>query len=196
MDKKPLIGVSILAVVLLVLGSLSNVVGYQSVKSTINDSPLFATRTQRATNQQQNSMTYHYIGKGEISNLVFPLMSDITPLFNEIINRVQAMDESSFNQFVTQVVTQIHNQDTLKNYDTKDLIKELYNVRKNTGRTILDWEINDEKRTILYNYVPTACWFPGCYILDILLLIYIIITLYEMNKQTILLSACVCPLLR
>ena len=33
MDKKPLIGVSILAVVLLVLGSLSNVVGYQSVQT-------------------------------------------------------------------------------------------------------------------------------------------------------------------
>jgi hypothetical protein len=33
MDKKPLIGVSIIAVILLVLGSLSNVVGYQSVKS-------------------------------------------------------------------------------------------------------------------------------------------------------------------
>ena len=34
MDKKPLIVVSILAVVLLVLGSLSNVVGYQSVQTS------------------------------------------------------------------------------------------------------------------------------------------------------------------
>jgi len=34
MDKKPLIGVSICAVVLLVLGSLSNVVGYQTVQSS------------------------------------------------------------------------------------------------------------------------------------------------------------------
>jgi hypothetical protein len=33
-NKKPLIGVSILVVVLLVLGSLSNVVGYQSVQSS------------------------------------------------------------------------------------------------------------------------------------------------------------------
>ncbi len=33
MDKKPLIGVSILAVVLLVLGSLSTVVGYQTVQN-------------------------------------------------------------------------------------------------------------------------------------------------------------------
>jgi hypothetical protein len=34
MDKKPLIGVSILAVVLLMMGSLSNVVGYQSVQTS------------------------------------------------------------------------------------------------------------------------------------------------------------------
>ena len=33
-DKKPLIGISIIAVILLVLGSLTNVVGYQSVKSS------------------------------------------------------------------------------------------------------------------------------------------------------------------
>ena len=34
MDKKPLIGVSICAVVLLVMGSLSNVVGYQTVQTS------------------------------------------------------------------------------------------------------------------------------------------------------------------
>jgi len=39
MNKISLIGVSICAVVLLVLGSLSNVVGYQSVKSLENHAP-------------------------------------------------------------------------------------------------------------------------------------------------------------
>jgi hypothetical protein len=39
MDKKTLIGVSICAIVLLVLASLSNVVGYQSVKSLENHAP-------------------------------------------------------------------------------------------------------------------------------------------------------------
>ena len=34
MNKYPLIGVSICAVVLLILGSLSNVVGYQTVQSS------------------------------------------------------------------------------------------------------------------------------------------------------------------
>jgi len=42
MDKKPLIVVSICAVVLLALGSLSNVVGYQSVKATLSDSLLLS----------------------------------------------------------------------------------------------------------------------------------------------------------
>lgn len=46
MDKKPLIVISLCAVVLLVFGSLTNVVGYQSVKSTIQlDSPLSTVDT-------------------------------------------------------------------------------------------------------------------------------------------------------
>ena len=66
MDKKPLIVLSICAVVLLVLGSLTNVVGYQSVKSTtVNDSPLFNMRTQRATNHEQNILTFQYLGMGK-----------------------------------------------------------------------------------------------------------------------------------
>lgn len=46
MEKKPLIVISLCAVVLLVFGSLTNVVGYQSVKSTIQpDSPVSAVDT-------------------------------------------------------------------------------------------------------------------------------------------------------
>ncbi len=65
-DKKPLIVVSICAVVLLVLVSLSNVVGYQSVKSTmVNDSPLFRIRTQRIIHQQGNMKTSQYPEEGK-----------------------------------------------------------------------------------------------------------------------------------
>jgi len=56
MDKYPLIGVSIIAVVLLVLSSLTNVIGYQTVKSTIvNESPLFNIRIKRAINNERGS---------------------------------------------------------------------------------------------------------------------------------------------
>jgi hypothetical protein len=63
MDEKPLMGLSICVMVLLVLGSLNTVVGYQSVKPTANDSPLFQIRTRRATNQQENSIISQFVGK-------------------------------------------------------------------------------------------------------------------------------------
>jgi len=66
MNKKPLIGVSLCAVVLLVIASLTNVVGYQSVKSTaLSDSPLFRIRTQRTIHQQRNMITSQYLGEGK-----------------------------------------------------------------------------------------------------------------------------------
>jgi len=60
------VGISITAVVLLVLGSLSNVVGYQSANSsTVFDSPLFKIKMQRTIHQQQNIIRSYYLGKGE-----------------------------------------------------------------------------------------------------------------------------------
>ena len=77
MDKKPLIGVSILAVVLLVLGSLSNVVGYQSVqtsqqnviKERINQRELlFQTIVDIANNKEIQRI----ILKSQMSRGIFP----------------------------------------------------------------------------------------------------------------------------
>ena len=74
MVKKPLIVVSLCAVVLLVLGSLSNVVGYHSIDSTsLFDSPLFRIKIQRFIHTQQNKITYHYLGDGKNSD------NDTTP---------------------------------------------------------------------------------------------------------------------
>ena len=93
MDKKPLIVVSICAVVLLVMGSLSNVVGYQSVKSTVNDSPLFSMRTQRAINMDgRRLLTSEYLGKGE-NILLIPMADDKTLLYQKVINRIKIIKE-------------------------------------------------------------------------------------------------------
>jgi len=65
MNKYHLIGVSICAVVLLVLGSLSNVVGYQSDKSmTTYDSPLFQLRLQNRLNHNQCRIKTQYFERG------------------------------------------------------------------------------------------------------------------------------------
>jgi hypothetical protein len=56
MDKKPLIEVSILAVVLLVLGSLTNVVGYQ----TVHSSNQLMVHDEVDHSQQQRNSTNHF----------------------------------------------------------------------------------------------------------------------------------------
>ena len=74
MDKKPLIVISLCAVVLLVVASLGNVVGYQSINSTsLYDSPLFRVKIQRFLHNQPNKITSHYLGEGKNSD------NDTTP---------------------------------------------------------------------------------------------------------------------
>jgi len=131
MDKKPLIGVSICAVILLVLGSLSNVVGYQSVKSsTVNDSPLFSMRTQRATNQQQNIITSQYLGKGIGNRLQFPTKDNSTDLLKRVIAYINKMDDATFNAFIVFVINRLQQNHQITYETTREiriLLKQLRN---------------------------------------------------------------------
>ena len=65
MKTKIILG-SIGAVVILILVSFTNVVGIQSTTSrTVNQSPLFNIRTQKAINQESKPILIsHYLGKG------------------------------------------------------------------------------------------------------------------------------------
>jgi hypothetical protein len=84
MDKKPLIGVSILAVVLLMMGSLSNVMGYQAVqtsqqniiKERINQRELLF---QTIVDIVNNKEIQRIILKSQMSRGMFPV-SDIPVL--------------------------------------------------------------------------------------------------------------------
>lgn len=193
MNKKSLIEGSIIVVVLIILGSLSNVVGYQSVKSTVvNDSPLFRTRTQRAINKESNVLTSDYLGKG-INAMSFPLRDNNSEVIQKFLDRIRKMDDDTFNRFVDYAIIQINHKDNLKN-DVKNLINELRQVRKSPANDINYKEPNVDARTILYDYVATVCWFPGCYIFDIFFFILISIGFYiEQLRSVDLLSVCICP---
>jgi len=176
MDKKPLIGVSILAVVLLVLGSLSNVVGYQSVKSTaVNDSPLFQTRTQRATNQQQNSITSQYLGKGNVWNI--PLSDNRNEQLKKALDIISNMDDNTFHRFVEKIKTLISQKENTKDINFNDIEKVLYQFRKNSE--MFPIYIGRYSESSTSGEYPSVCfWFPGCYIgafLILMMLIYIVI---------------------
>jgi len=133
MNKYPLIGISILAVVLLVLGSLSNVVGYQSIQSSgVNDSPLFSVRTERVTNQQKGISKSDYLGKGRETNLDIPKRDIKKEYFDKIINLFIWMDAKSFNEVVSRFISYIHQKDVgnLKVTD-KEIKDALYQIKSN-----------------------------------------------------------------
>jgi hypothetical protein len=129
-DKKPLIGVSISAVILLVLGSLSNVVGYQSVKSTaISDSPLFSMRTQRANNQQQNILTSQYLGMRNRNLLQFPIRDNRTESLKKAIEYISKMDDKTFAQFIEVFLQRIRQEKTFSNPNLNEIIQMLRQLR-------------------------------------------------------------------
>jgi hypothetical protein len=128
MDKKPLIGISICAVVLLVLGSLSNVVGYQTVQSS-NQSVIKERINQRELLFQtivdiaNNKEIQRIILKSQMSRGIFPT-SEIPVVtknqlkmmyfFGLILSKV--ISKSRIHSMVEQY--QLNNQETQKEIST------------------------------------------------------------------------------
>ena len=138
MKKNPLIGVSICAVVLLVLGSLSNVVGYQSVKSTaMSESPLFSLRTQRANNQKQNIITSQYLGKGKGNLLQFSLRDNTTEVLKNIIKSIKKMDDATFQRFLVLIKQHLRETTSLNDKQLHEIDNGLTVIRKQASLRFL-----------------------------------------------------------
>ncbi|KYK24479.1 hypothetical protein AYK25_09770 [Thermoplasmatales archaeon SM1-50] len=156
MDKKPLIVVSLCAVVLLVLGSLSNVVGYQTVKSTVNVSPLFSTRTQRATNQQQNILTSQYLGMGEGSILQFPIRDNRTEQLKKTIDIINKMDDKTFARFTELCIQKARQDDTLRDLNRSQIVQTLLLLKTNPKAILNSFTSKDN------HPVTSSEWFSLC----------------------------------
>jgi len=187
LDKKYMIGVNLLAVVLLVLGSLSNVVGYQSMKSTVNDSPLFQTRTQRATNQQQSSITSQYLGMEKENLLQFPVQDNRTEQLKKVAEYIRKMDEKTFVQFTELCIKRARQDNTLSDINSNDIIRAFKLLRTKPEMIINSFTIRNYRGFTEYQ---TFCnYYPGCifdyflviiFFLSLIILIplYLLVTLY------------------
>ena len=157
MEKYPLIGVSIIAVVLLVLGSLTNVVGYQQVQSTaVNDSPLFRTRTQRATNQQQNIITSQYLGKGKGNLWQFPIRDNRTEQLKKAIDIISKMGDKTFEQFTELCIKKARQDNTLQGISDYQIVQALLLLKTNP-KAILNSFTNRNNHPI-----TSSEWFSLC----------------------------------
>jgi len=176
MDKKSLTSVCICIIVLLVLGSLNNVVGYQSIQSSgVNDSPLFSVRTQRATNQQHNTIMSQYLGKGQYT-IPFPLRNNKTELIKKVIDRIRTMDDGTFNRFVDYFMSYIHQNNALNNVNAMEIIKELCQIRYNPKDIIIEKDPNSFNNTYPSNFIPTVICLIALIIYTIFMMVTVVIT--------------------
>ncbi len=168
-----LIGISTVSVVLLLLPSLSNVMGYQSVKSSVNDSPLFQTRTQRATNQQQNNLISQYLGKGK-RTIVIPIQDNRTEFVHKIFGEINKMDEITFTEFLNKIINRLSYEKKFMNIDINEIIKG-FRYLKNNPEEIKQYVNNANETYTLENQIVSVCpWKPGCFIQDIVSIIKLI----------------------
>lgn len=178
MDRKPLIMLSIGAMVLLVLASLGNVMGYQSVKSTVNDSPLFQTRTQRATNQQQNGITSQYLGKGIVWDI--PKSDNRNQRMKESLEYISKMDDKTFERFSERCIQRIQQDKSLKDTNPNEIVKYLKIARTN-AKISINPIINRNTQLFSASGLITIChWYLGCipeFILGLILYLMLLIGL-------------------
>ena len=182
MQKKPLIGVSICAVVLLVMGSLSNVVGYQSVKSTVNDSPLFQTRTQRATNQQQNTLTFQYLRMGKENLLRFQMRDNKVESLRKTIESISKMDDKTFKKFRELCIQKARQDVTLQDINPEEISEILHQLTIPPERNILYQLRNNYNITAPTILVDTLCnYYLGCLIFEFLFFVYWVLVFIYMD---------------
>jgi hypothetical protein len=178
MRKKAVIAGSIGAVVLLVLCSLVNVVGYQSVESAgVSESPLFRIRTQKATNQQQNVLTSFYLGKGNESILLFPIKENETRMIIKFIEKVRAMNENEFNRFQNLIILRLSEDKSNNNINFIQILSLLKQIRSDkTSLLITQFANNDKDMKLFTDRCPeTSRIGQGCLFVYLLFLIFFVV---------------------
>lgn len=170
MNKKLLLGGSVTAVVILVLAGLSPVVGYNSVESSVKDSPLFSVRTKRAIDAEQDSLICDYVGKDKRNTVPIPTLNSRNTLFQIFIDRISIMDDKEFNRLIALVINHVHQNNKIENEDVDEIITFFYTLRANPEE---DKKFIPDRGNKSLSFFCTngEGWEPGCvinYILDFL----------------------------
>ena len=161
MNKKILIGGSAIAVVVLVLASLSPVVGYNSVESSVKDSPLFAVRTKRAIQKDADTLICNYIGQGK--TFLFPNRNSRMVLLQKVIERISRMDDKTFNRIIYSTINDIMKDNTIGDININKIITDFYYLKTNPEilkRYVIEYDA--QQSTVEYD---SCFWFPGCMLL-------------------------------
>lgn len=159
------------AVTILLLVSFTSVVSVQSIiSSSVNDSPLFSIRIQKAADQDSKTiLTSNYLGRGERS-LPFPQLDDKTALIQEVIRKIQMMDEKEFNRFQNRILSHFSHESKMKHIDIINLLEKL---KVNHSDLISN---KTQFPLITSGYIYTCFtmdnWIPGCLVVNFIIFVF------------------------
>ena len=148
--RKKILLLSVLAAVLLVLTSLSSVVGSDEGKSHPKIiSPLFTIRRQKIQQQEENKVSTNFLGKGKVLQLFIENSISYNRVFYKAINILER-NPKILNKIIERLESHPLVKDALKKYDiSKSQFKSYANNLKNNP-SILSEEIKKVEE-----YIPS-----------------------------------------
>ena len=129
MEHKLLTGGSILTVVIIVLAGLSPVVGFDSVRSSVKDSPLFNIRTTKAIGEESQVLTCEYVGKGKVCALYIPRRNNQIETVLKVIDLLSKMDDETFERFIASIINHVQEYGKFIYVSPDEIRTALYQVR-------------------------------------------------------------------
>jgi len=168
--KKKIIFGSIFAVTILIFLSFTPVIGFQNAKTNPDSatSPLFSIRNKRAINEKQNYETCSYLGKGKEIEITLPKRNNEKALIQDLIAKINEMDDKSFNKLVINFITRLNQDDNSHNYNARKIILSL-NLLRNLPNKMVQDNIYNDKNNYFKAKLTSDCTvdgnsFPGCYL--------------------------------
>jgi len=179
MKHYPLIGISIVTVVVLILASMVNVIGFQTIQSsTTSESPLFAVQTMQAIDGSRPFIKTEYAGKGTPSSFQFPNINIRGVLLDKALTILTKMTPQQIKKLHRQLISLI-NQNASSSQVAASTLVSFTNGRQELQNLLGMNRINGNgsRNDPPTFYCPTlfGYWVPSCVVEGIILALIFIL---------------------
>ena len=172
MNKKLVLGSSIV-VVILVMMSVTGVIGYQTTSTTMTKaSPLFNVRSKRAIDEESNDLTCDYVGKGDNINLLFPNRNVNNRFISNLIDIINKLNQESKKRITDSVIEQLLLENIIlyNNNEIENTVHEFFKnpeifmntLSDNNSSTYNEIICPTPYYTVFYQFIP-ICFIPAIF---------------------------------
>jgi hypothetical protein len=153
-------------VITILSASFTSVIGQNSDHAGINDSPLFAIRTQKTINGKQKPITTWFLGKGTESNILITFKDGKKNPLHLIIEKIRYMTEPQLMKLANLICS---NKTLHKN--RQQILPFLYQLKNNPDEMMKQLSAIPKDSSHITRgcppttfplCLPSSQWFPGC----------------------------------